>query len=111
MKKADSLNRNVMLRGYAENGYEYNGKVYPLASWKQKDVLSYMRIHKLPQPIRYTKNASGGVSLNEDCLVWCREHEPRDLARILKAFPLAERILFEYDSKQARLVEQTQTKD
>ena len=60
MKKADGMNRRLMLKGYEANGYENNGMCYPLADWTQKDVLSYMK----------------------------------------QAFPLSERILWEYHNKQ-----------
>lgn len=95
MKKADSMNRRLMLNTY-EN-YTHAGKVYPLADWKQKDILAYMRQHKLPEPVRYSKKASGGVGLNLDCLLWLRKHSPGDLQKILSTFPLAEKILFDYD--------------
>jgi sulfate adenylyltransferase subunit 2 len=100
MKKADSLNRRVMLNGMEANGYESNGKVYPLASWTQKDVLAYMRHRKLPQPVRYSAKASGGVTLSLDCFLWLRENCPQDLERMLAAFLLSGRILYEYDQKQ-----------
>ncbi|MCI2145835.1 MAG: phosphoadenosine phosphosulfate reductase family protein [Bacteroidales bacterium] len=100
MKKADSLNRRLMLDGYAANHYINNGKAYPLAEWTQKDVLSYMRQHRLPQPVRYSRNASGGVGFNEDCYVWMREHYPQDLAKVLKAFPMSEKILYDHDNRQ-----------
>lgn len=45
MKKADSMNRRLMLKGY-EPTYENNGMCYPLADWTQKDVLSYMKQHR-----------------------------------------------------------------
>lgn len=95
MKKADSMNRRLMLNTY-EN-YLHVGKVYPLADWTQKDILAYMRQHKLPEPVRYSKKASGGVGLNLDCLLWLRTNNPQDLQKLLTAFPLAEKILFDYD--------------
>ena len=57
MKKADGMNRRLMLKGYAENEYINNGIVYPLANWTQKDVLSYMKQHGLPEPVRYSLKA------------------------------------------------------
>ncbi len=39
MKKADGMNRRLMLKGYEVNGYENNSMVYPLADWTQKDIL------------------------------------------------------------------------
>ena len=100
MKKADGMNRRLMLKGYEENGYENGGLVYPLADWTQKDILSYMRQHNLPEPVRYSLKASSGIGFNEDCLLWMRKYYPQDLEKIYKVFPMAERVLFEYDRKQ-----------
>lgn len=97
MKKADSMNRRLMLNGYVESGYENEGLVYPLAEWTQKDVLAYMKQRNIPSPIRYGKKASNGVGFNEDCFLWMRENYPEDLEKVYKAFPLSRRILFEYD--------------
>lgn len=98
MKKADSMNRRLMLNGYKD--YENNGLAYPLADWTQKEILTYMRHHKLPEPIRYSKKASGGVGFNEECFVWLRENFPEDLEKIFKTFPMSRKILFDYDNKQ-----------
>ena len=100
MKKADGMNRRLMLRGYEANGYENKGLVYPLADYTQKEVLAYMRQHNLPQPIRYSLKASNGVGFSLDCFLWLRENYPQDLERIYQVFPMSRRILFEYDNKQ-----------
>ena len=100
MKKADGMNRRLMLKGYEANGYENNGMCYPLADWTQKEVLAYMRQHNLPQPIRYSLKASNGVGFSLDCFLWLRENYPQDLERIYQVFPMSRRILFEYDNKQ-----------
>lgn len=100
MKKADSMNRRLMLKGYEEQEYIHNGSVYPLADWTQKDILAYMRQKNLPEPIRYSLKASSGVGFNLDCFLWLRENFPEDLRRIYATFPLSERILFEHDNKQ-----------
>lgn len=104
MKKADGMNRRLMLNTYEEDGYERNGLVYPLSDWTQKDILSYMKQHNLPTPIRYSLKASSGVGFNEDCLLWLRNNYPQDLQKIYKVFPMAERVLFEYDRKQEEKV-------
>lgn len=100
MKKADGMNRRLMLNTY-EN-YENNGKVYPLADWKKEDVMTYIRLHKLPEPVRYSKKASGGTGFNSECFVYLRENYPEDLQKILKVFPMSEKILIDYDSKGKR---------
>lgn len=96
MKKADGMNRRLMLKGY-EN-YENKGLCYPIADWTQKDILAYMKQKGLPEPVRYSKKASSGIGFNLDCFLWLRENYPQDLKKIIKAFPMSERILFEYDN-------------
>lgn len=100
MKKADGMNRRLMLKGYEANGYENNGMCYPLADYTQKDVLAYMCQHNLPQPIRYSLKASNGVGFSLDCFLWLRDNYPQDLERIYQVFPMSRRILFEHDNKQ-----------
>ncbi len=96
MKKADGMNRRLMLNTYEPNHYVNNGMVYPLATWTQKEVLAYMLHHGLPEPIRYGKNASNGVGFNLDCFLWMEENAPGDLEKIYAAFPESRRILYEY---------------
>lgn len=100
MKKADGMNRNLMLKGYESNGYENKGLVYPLASWTQKDVLAYMKQKRLPQPVRYSIKAGGGVGFSKETFTWLEKHYPQDLEKIYKVFPMSERILFEQNYKQ-----------
>lgn len=99
MKKADGMNRRLMLNTYENKHYENMGMVYPLAEWTQKEILSYMRQHNLPEPVRYGKNASNGIGFNEDCFLWMRKNFPQDLEKIYRVFPMSRRILFEYDLK------------
>lgn len=100
MKKADGMNRRLMLKGYEANGYENKGLCYPLADWNQRDILAYMKQKRLPEPVRYGNKASNGIGFNLDCFLWLRKNYPDDLQKIIKAFPMSERILFEYDNKQ-----------
>ncbi|CAG9884427.1 FIG00897978: hypothetical protein [Bacteroides ovatus] len=100
MKKADGMNRRLMLKGYEANGYENNGLCYPLADWTQMDILAYMRQHGLPEPVRYSLKASSGVGFSLDCMLWLKENYPQDLQRIYRVFPMSERILFEYNNKK-----------
>ena len=100
MKKADGMNRRLMLKGYEVNDYENNGMVYPLADWTQKGILAYMRQHNLPEPVRYSLKASSGVGFNLDCMLWMEKNYPQDLQRIYKTFPMAERVLWEYHNQQ-----------
>lgn len=103
MKKADSMNRRLMLNGYESQHYINGNWGYPLATWTQKEVLAYMKQHHLPSPVRYGTNASNGVGFNIDCFLWMREHAPQDLEKMYEYFPQSRRILFEYDYKNQNI--------
>ena len=100
MKKADSLNRRLMLMGLESSHYTNNGLAYPLAELTNRDVIAYTKAAKLPAPVIYApKNgkASNGIGFNADCFLWLRENCPGDLEKIYAEFPLSKRILFEYE--------------
>ncbi len=99
-KKADGLHRRLALNTYLMDAVsEKTHKVYPLANWTKSDVLSYIKQHKLPAPIAYSKKASNGVGLDLDCMLWMRHNAPNDLKKVIAAFPLSESILYDYDNK------------
>lgn len=110
MKKADSMNRSLMLKSYKKENYIHGGNCYPLADFTQKQILQFMKHRHLPKPIMYSKalysdkaevgNASGGLSLDLDCFVWLRENAPEDLERIYKVFPQSRVILYNYDNRK-----------
>ena len=110
MKKADSLNRRVMMtdivKKRAARGeeaiYESKGMCYPLADMTQREVLVYMRDHHLPTPVRYSKDAAGGLGFNIQCFTWMEQNFPQDLERIYQVFPLSRRILIEHHLKEGR---------
>lgn len=110
MKKADSMNRSLMLKSYESECYIHGGNCYPLADFTQKQILQYMKHRHLPKPVMYSKslytdkaevgNASGGLSLDLDCFVWLRENAPGDLERIYDVFPQSRVILYKYDNEK-----------
>lgn len=102
MKKADGMNRLLMLKGYEANNYENEGLVYPLAEWNQKDILTYMKQKGLPQPVRYSLKASSGIGFNLDCMLWMEKFFPQDLQKIYKVFPMCERVLWEYHNREQK---------
>ena len=112
MKKADSMNRNLMITRFKDAHYCDNFQAYPLAEFSQKQILSYMKFHNLPEPVQYglsqagdearVGKASNGIGFNVDCLLWLEKYYPGDLAKIYKTFPLCERVLLEYHYQQEK---------
>ena len=104
MKKSDGLNRRLMLMSYGALPIQPKTKrAYPLSSLTNKDVLAYIRQRRLPAPVQYGGKQSNGVDFNLDCFLWLRKHEPSDLDKIYKAYPLSKKILFEYDFKASEV--------
>ena len=101
MKKADSIHRRLMLNTY-EGGISARRCVYPLQDFKKNEVLRYIEQHKLPMPVMYGTKASGGAGFNLDCYLYLREHYPQDLQKILRAFPMSEKLLVDYDAAYQR---------
>jgi len=95
MKKADGMNRNLMIKRFEDTHYVNNNLVYPLADWNQLDILAYMKQHRLPEPVRYGKKASSGLGFSADCFKWMYKYFPEDLLKVYEVFPLARRVLFE----------------
>ncbi|MEG0695867.1 phosphoadenosine phosphosulfate reductase domain-containing protein [Algoriella sp.] len=102
-KKADNMNRRIKLRQYELEAISTTNNVYPLSNWRDGDVLNYIQRNKLPKPINYgkKKNRSVGVFFDTDVFVWLREHYPSDLEKILKVYPLSEKLLFDYDRQNS----------
>ncbi len=106
-KRTDGLQRRLMMMGLDKVGTPgYNAKtknVYPIEGWTNKHVLAYIDKMRLPRPTIYDpKHQSQGVSPADlNFLLWCRKHSPGDYTKVLKEFPEAETIIFEYEYEQA----------
>ncbi len=100
MKQADNMNRRLMLRNYENEAISDTKLIYPLSKWKDADVLRYIKNNKLPRPISYGgHNRSNGVGFDLDVFLYLKKYYPRDLIKILKAYPLSAKILFDHEQK------------
>lgn len=100
MKQADSLNRRLMLRTYEHEALNFKSQIaYPLSLWKKKEVISYIRFHNLPTPVEYSKEAGNGLWFDLKVYLWMKENEPGDLDKVLTAFPLSGKILFDHEQR------------
>lgn len=100
MKKADSMNRRLMLNTYFMQAINLKSHIaYPLSTWRKADCLNYIKQNKLPFPIAYNKKNSSGADLNYDFLSFCKSNYPEDYKKVIKQFPFAETILFDEQNK------------
>ena len=65
----------------------------------KRDVLDYINRNKLPKPIQYGSKRSNGVNFDIDVYLYLRKFYPQDLKKILNAYPLSEKLLFDYDDR------------
>ena len=105
-KQSDSMNRRVMLRTYQEQAInEKNKKVYPLSTYKNNDIIEYIKAEKLIIPEKYGNSQSSGTDINDlNYLLFLRNHFPNDLKKVIAEFPLVERKLYEYDYERAKTI-------
>ena len=105
-KQSDSMNRRVMLRTYQEQAInEKNKKVYPLSTYKNNDIIEYIKAEKLITPEKYGNSQSSGTDINNlNYLLFLRNHFPNDLKKVIAEFPLVERKLYEYDYERAKTI-------
>lgn len=101
-KKSDSMNRRLMLNSIGEPYISEKGfKAYPLADLKNADVLSYIEDRGIIKPLRYdTQQSSGEDITSVNFLMYLKHNYPQDLKKIFAVYPMAERILFEYENAQ-----------
>lgn len=102
-KKSDSMNRRLMLNTYRMNAIcDKTKKFYPLADYLNKDVLRYIADNGLKRPECYGNGQSSGCDIGDvEYLTYLKEKFPNDLNKILREYPLADRLLFEeeYENK------------
>lgn len=105
-KQSDSMNRRVMLRTYQEQAInEKNKKVYPLSTYKNNDIIEYIKAEKLITPEKYDNSQSSGTDINDlNYLLFLRNHFPNDLKKVIAEFPLVERKLYEYDYETTKTI-------
>lgn len=88
-RRSDSRSRAIILsnnRGRDDNAR----RLFPLRIWRRRDVLTYLRINRIPMPPAFGRDEQGGVDFHPATLRYLRAFWPADYAKILEMFPYAE---------------------
>lgn len=64
----------------------FENVIYPLKQWRKIDVLSYLKIYKIPLPSS-SGAQSTGVDLSTASLLWLYDNYPDDFERLQAYFP------------------------
>lgn len=97
-KQSDSLNRRLMLRSYKDGKMAINystKRFYPLSTYKNKDVLEYIKMNNLKNPETYEDiGQSCGVDVTSyGMLKYLSEHYPDDLEKVYREYPAARLVI------------------
>ena len=102
-KQSDGMNRRLMLKGYKDEMiYENTKNAYPLSKYKNADINKYIAYKKLVRTTKYGFGQSQGCNVTGlPFLMYCKEYYPNDYQKVINQFPLAERLVFEYENYNA----------
>jgi len=91
-RAADSIARRLMIR--KTGGLDIrHGRVYPIWEWGVGDVLSYLKVRRIPVPQRIgatTGQRMSGFDLSREPVLWLYHNAPDDFARVKERFPFVE---------------------
>jgi phosphoadenosine phosphosulfate reductase len=103
-RAADSFARRLYTRkndGVREDWRRF----YPVWDWLHGEVMTYLKVHRIPLPERLgasdTKVMSG-FGLYPRPLHWMKHNVPEDYAKVLVQFPYAEAMVMRYELEQAK---------
>lgn len=90
MKITDSFVRRGIFNKAAKSEIHMDfGKYYPIVCWSNKDCISYITIHNLPQPLKLgSKRPSSGINFREETILYIKKHYPLDYQKYIKDYPL-----------------------
>jgi sulfate adenylyltransferase subunit 2 len=94
-KKTDSMARRGMLARLPMGIDERNKKVYPVAEWNDKKILSYIKLNKLPLPVEYNHGLKHDFSVPDiDFILYLKNNFPDDYQKIIAEFPRLEAMVW-----------------
>jgi phosphoadenosine phosphosulfate reductase len=98
---SDSLPRRAMLRQCG--GINYTSRVlYPIWLWNRLDILSYLRIRRIPKPLEFGRKEQGGLDFHVATLRFLKKNHPEDWQRYQESFPYAETAIISADLRRER---------
>lgn len=98
-RASDSLERNAMLKRLA--GLDPKARrVYPIWSWKPRDVYAYLRQRRIPVPPQLVAGTTDGINLYPETLRVLKARYPADYRRVLEVFPYAEAAIVREELRQ-----------
>lgn len=86
---SDSIVRRAMIKNSGTIDKK-RGRIYPVAQWKKSNIVSYLKINKLPLSLENKALGFSFRSLMGADMIKIKEYFPNDFERIKRDFPLIE---------------------
>lgn len=95
-KKNDSMARRGMLSHLPHGIDERNKKIYPVADWSDKQILSYIKLNKLPLPVEYQHGYKNDFGIPDArALTYLKNNFPDDYRKVIATFPQLEALVWD----------------
>ena len=96
VRRDDSMARRGMLANLPYGIDERNKKLYPIADFSTKDVMSYIKLNKLPLPIEYSHGLKHDFSVPDiNLMIYLKNNFPNDYKKVIKEYPKLEAMVWE----------------
>jgi 3'-phosphoadenosine 5'-phosphosulfate sulfotransferase (PAPS reductase)/FAD synthetase len=94
-RKQESMARRGML-AHIDCGIDWKYKnLYPVADWSTKEILAYIKQHKLMLPQEYQSGYKHDIAVPDGkTMLWIKHNMPDDYTRILARYPEFEAMVF-----------------
>lgn len=90
-RSADGLQRRQFFENVDRQAKKgdpvWSSLIYPIQKWRKRDVISYLKTHKLEVPALNPNTTTSGVSCDPNFILWLRETHPEDYRKMLAWFP------------------------
>jgi 3'-phosphoadenosine 5'-phosphosulfate sulfotransferase (PAPS reductase)/FAD synthetase len=96
IRRDESLARRGMLKHLPYGIDEKYKKLYPIADFSAKDVMSYVKLNRLPLPVEYSHGWKHDFSVPDVYgLVYLKNNFPNDYKKVITEFPDLEALVWE----------------
>lgn len=95
VRRDESIARRGMLKHLPYGIDEKYKKLYPIADFSAKDVMSYIKLNKLPLPVEYSHGWKHDFSVPDVAgLVYLKNNFPNDYKKVITEFPKLQAMVF-----------------
>jgi 3'-phosphoadenosine 5'-phosphosulfate sulfotransferase (PAPS reductase)/FAD synthetase len=94
MKEADGLRRKQFFARTTVNPFWRDCVMHPIRAWRKRDVLDYLKAHRLTPPPMPAGCVTSGVGLDQGTALWLHDCHPEDWKKYLKWFPYAQATIY-----------------